>query len=233
MKTQITALSAVALLALTACGDDGGDTGSDDTETQDRIAALETQVDELAQALEESESTDAESANGPEDEEPEGQEGGSVWEDSDADDDESEPTGGEPAEIGEAAPIDQWLTGEPVGTLTLDEIERNYTNPACAEWGDDPESGEFVALHFSVEADPGAEEAAIILEDDFYLVDDDSNMLRQEIHTASAWSCSIEAGVLESAPPGTISSGVVLLDTTLESGTLVYDGGETDVRWEF
>lgn len=231
MRTPIAITSAALLLALTACGE----ADNEDTAAQDRIDDLETQVAELEDQLASSEA-DAETEPAQDDAEEddadqEDENDDSVWEDSD--DGEAEPTGGESAEVGEAAPIDGWMTGEPLGTLTLEQIERNFTNPECQEWGDTPESGEFVALHFTLEAASDAADQVTIFEDDFYLVDDDSNMLRNEIHTASAWSCAIDSGSLESAPPGTTTSGVVLLDTTLEAGTLVYDGGDTDVRWDF
>lgn len=56
-----------------------------------------------------------------------GTDGESVWEDSD---DEAEPTGGKSADIGEPADIDQWITDEPVGTLTMENIERDFMDPA-------------------------------------------------------------------------------------------------------
>ncbi len=235
--TRFTALAGVGFLALAGCGDNGDATADETTEDtssvdqeriaeleeqlaerdeadQERISDLESQIIDLEEALEASEEQLQ-----PEQDEGEG-EGTS----------DPESSSGETVELGEAASIDEWFTGEHAGYLTLEEIERGYQNPECERWGDTPESGEFVALHFTLEA---GDDQVSMWEDDFYLVDDDGNLMRNEIHTSEAWGCSMYAGVLESAPAGTTASGVVLLDTTLDSGTLVYDGGETEVRWDF
>jgi hypothetical protein len=232
MRTLFALTGILALLGVTACGDDGEGEDAEDTNSanQERIEELEEQIAEREEAEQErigdleSQIVDLEEALAASEEEPEPEE------------DEAEDAGGsdsvtgETVELGEAAPIDEWLTGQHAGYLTLEEIERNYYNPECEEWGDTPASGEFVALHFSLEAE---DDEVSVWEDDFFLIDEDGNMLRNEVHTTEAWSCSMYAGALESAPAGTRSSGVVLLDTTLESGTLVYDGGETDVCWDF
>ena len=106
-------------------------------------------------------------------------------------------------------------------------------HPECEEWGDTPESGEFVALHLTVDVSDEVGESVYVWEDDFYLVDAGDTMHRNALHTATAWSCSFSAGTIETAQPGTNVSGVVLLDTTIKSGTLGFDGGGSDVRWEF
>jgi hypothetical protein len=235
MRTLFAVTSIAALLGVTACGGGEEETTEDTSSAdQDRIEELEAQLAQQDEAEQErvneleSQIADLEEALAASETEPESEP--DEDEDEDEDTSESDSPRGETAEIGEAAPIDEWLTGVHAGNLTLEEIERNYQNPECEEWGDSPVSGEFVALHLTLEA---ADDEVFIFEDDFYLIDDDGNMTRNEIHTSEAWGCSLYAEYLESAPAGTTSSGVVLLDTTLDSGTLVYDGGETDVRWVF
>lgn len=223
MKKKIAALAAGGLVVLAGCAAEPEQQDSDYVqELESEVADLESQVRDLQAQLQEQEQQDEQA------------EEGDILED----DIEEEPGNGDLTALGESVEVMHW-SGGPLGHITLNEIEHNYTDPACEddEWVDPPESGEFVALHLTLEAADEMVEGWdewIILEDDFYLIDVDSNLVRDDLHTFGAWDCAYESGdQLENPPAGTTTSGVVLLDTALDQGTLVFAGGEQDVRWDF
>lgn len=125
-----------------------------------------------------------------------------------------------------------------MGTMTLHEIERPVSPEECADeyWGaDEPQHGEFVALHITLDAAPEVSDVFSVTESDFYIIDENDTMLRNEIISYEAWVCADRLGILQSARPGTNTSGIVMLDTDVPEGsaTLVYDNFDTEVRWDF
>ncbi|GAA3280029.1 hypothetical protein [Nesterenkonia halobia] len=140
------------------------------------------------------------------------------------------------AEFGEAVDVDQGPftnEGDYMGTLTLNGVERGFTDAECAEWDYTTQNGEFVALDITINADEEAGEEFSVTESDFYVVDEKDTMLRDELHSYEAWACADDVGALQAAQPGTNTSGLVMLDFPEGlSGTLVYSGGVHEVRWE-
>lgn len=140
------------------------------------------------------------------------------------------------SDYGEAIEISGWGEGidyEPAGTLTLNSLEIMPGSPACDELEYAPLNGHFLALDLSVDAYSEAYEDVWVSEYDFYLVDDQGTIYRDEAQSFEAFGCASELGMLEEVPPGTNHTGLIMLDTHLTEGALVYQGYEGDIHWEF
>lgn len=146
------------------------------------------------------------------------------------------------ADVGEEVEVFDHMYSEAsdgsMGTLTLHEIERPINPQQCLDelgYADEPQHGDFVALHITLDAAPEVSDVFSVTESDFYIIDENDTMLRNEIISYEAWVCADRLGTLQSAQPGTNTSGIVMLDTDVAEGsaTLVYDNFDTEIRWEF
>lgn len=146
------------------------------------------------------------------------------------------------AEIGETVEVyDSFYSGAPdgsMGTITLEGIERPVDPAQCPDGLgglEEPQQGEFVALHMALDADPAVGDVLSVSESDFYIVDENDTMLRDEIVSYEAWVCADRLGSLQAAQPGTNTSGIVMLDTDVSegAGTLVFQGLDTEITWQF
>lgn len=242
MKHKITSLTAVSLLALTACGtedtpdddpapqeqeEQAADTTDEDSGSDERVDELE---EELASVEDENETLEAQVEELRAELEEANQEDDEVA----ADDDDAEtPSADGTLEVGESARITDWgegLDSEEVATLTMNDIELGYSNPECR---DAPVNDHYIALNLTVEADEDAYDDVAVTQFSFYLVDDENTIHRDEAQTMEAYSCASTAGSIEWVPPGTNHTGYILLDTDLTEGTIVYEGVGEDLRWEF
>lgn len=143
-----------------------------------------------------------------------------------------EGSGDDVTPMGEPVPVTDWWSGTEVGTITVDSITADFQ---CPQGGDvwEPESGAFIALDMTVEASSDAEESIYIEGYDFYVLDSDNQVTDSGLDSPATYDCVPDADLLDDARPGTISSGYVLLDVNVGSGTVVYEGGDEEIRWEF
>ncbi|MDZ5076792.1 hypothetical protein [Nesterenkonia sp. HG001] len=136
------------------------------------------------------------------------------------------------AELGETLDVDQGPfvdEGDYVGTLTLNDITRDFQGEGCEE----PTNGEFVALDITIDAHEDVSDVFSVSEGDFYVIDENDTMLRNEIVSYEGWLCADRNGSLQYAQPGTNTTGLVVLDMPAgQTGTLVYAGGVHDIRWD-
>lgn len=134
--------------------------------------------------------------------------------------------------LGEEAVITDTWSGEDIGTITVDEITADFQ---CTQGNEvwEPESGAFIALDATVEVDSSADENLSINGWDFYVLDEDNSLIDVGIGSPAEYACVPSAETLDTVRPGTTSSGYILLDVAIGSGTVVYEGGGENIHWEF
>jgi len=136
--------------------------------------------------------------------------------------------------------------GDTASILSLDEatlvdftINSITVDPKCtAPRADKPENGHFVVLDVDVETQPGMEE---VLYNEFAMnpyffkaIDKNGKTSNADLGTSASYSCLKDGEVL----PGEIgdaetASGKVVLDTDVESGTLVFEFDDLGWEWEY
>ncbi|WP_261624048.1 DUF4190 domain-containing protein [Nesterenkonia marinintestina] len=144
---------------------------------------------------------------------------------------ETEPEGGV-TPLGEPVALTDWWSGSEIGTMTVESITPDFQ---CTQGSDvwQPESGAFLGVDLTVEASSEAEDSIHIEGYDFYVLDDDDQVTDAGLGSPAEYDCVPSGDLLDAARPGTSSSGLLLLDLDQDSGTLVYEGGDDEVRWEF
>jgi hypothetical protein len=136
--------------------------------------------------------------------------------------------------------------GDTASILSLDEetlvdftINSITVDPKCtAPRADKAENGHFLVLDVDVETQPGMEE---VLYGEFAMnpyffkaIDKDGKTSNADFGTSASYSCLKDGEEL----PGLIgdaetASGKVILDTDVESGTLVFEMDELGWEWEY
>lgn len=141
-------------------------------------------------------------------------------------------------EVGQLAGI-----GDPDGEMavefTMTDLEVGFE--CTSEWADEPANGQFIAMTFEVETFPALSESSYF--DSFYMSEYDFTLFseegqRENDSTGNAYMCLDEGDRLPSdMGPGEKATGVLVLDTALDSGSIVYstytDDGEGAWEWSF
>ena len=136
-------------------------------------------------------------------------------------------TSGQEYDLGEAAPVIDRHTGSEDGAVTVEEIS---PGTACEQdTTHQPESGSFLRVDVALEA--GSNELAINNQD-FTIINDNGEVV-DTMNTTATTSCRSNDDRPGNAPAGATSSGHVLIDTDVESGTLIYNSSSSDARWQF
>lgn len=135
-------------------------------------------------------------------------------------------------EIGEPAGILDLDTEESVVEFTLTEVEQNYQ--CTSTIADAPANGQYIALHFDVETMPGLTDSFSITDWEITLFDTEG--MRENDSSGNAMWCADASQTLPtSMGPGQRASGVVVLDTALDTGVIVYEPmfSLTPLGWEW
>lgn len=138
-------------------------------------------------------------------------------------------------EVGDTAVI-QSLAGETLAEFTVTSIT---VDPKCtAPRAEEAENGHFLVLDVDVETQPGMEE---VLYGEFQMnpyffkmIDEEGKTTNAEFSTSPGYSCFPEGDVLpQLIGDAETASGKVVLDTDVETGTLVFEFDELGWEWEY
>lgn len=194
-------------------------TGAAISAFDEEVQESDRDFEEIQEAYE-SEAADAE----PEDEE-------AIEED---DDEVAVEEGDSTFELGETAAIADSSTGDELYTITMNEITPDFQ--CTRDMGSLPieaESGAFLGVDLSISAADDADGSFSVEDWDFYVVDSNGEITDFSFQGLDAYMCLANTDELQEVRPGTNSTGKIVFDTAVESGTLVYDGGPSEIQWEF
>lgn len=138
-------------------------------------------------------------------------------------------------EVGDTAVI-QSSAEETLVEFTVNSIT---ADPKCtAPRADEPENGHFLVLDVDVETQQGMED---VLYNEFQLnpysfkmIDEKGKTTNADFNTGPAYSCFPDSDQLpDQIGDAETASGKVVLDTDVESGTLVFEMDELGWEWEY
>ncbi|UJH70385.1 hypothetical protein [Ornithinimicrobium sp. INDO-MA30-4] len=226
----MTALAATALV-LSACSEDAPEvTAATETVTieapaPEEAASTTVAPEPAAESTEEPEPTTEEAAESEDD----------------FGDSETSARGNLIKEVGQVAGIYDVDTDESIVNFKLLEVEKGVD--CTSGFSDAPANGQFVAFTFEVETFPALAEDiepfyGSFAMNSFYLTAfSDDGVLQNDID-GNSWTCLDPADELPSEiGPGQKATGKVVIDTSLQSGVLVYTptsfGNAAGWEWEF
>jgi hypothetical protein len=138
-------------------------------------------------------------------------------------------------EVGDTAVI-QSLAEDTLAEFTVNSIT---LDPKCtAPRADEPENGHFLVLDVDVETQQGMEETLYgefqMNPYFFKMIDEDGKTDNAEFSTGPAYECFPEDDMLpQMIGDAERASGKVVLDTDVESGTLVFEFDQLGWEWEY
>lgn len=146
-------------------------------------------------------------------------------------------------ELGEPATILDAATGDLLFSLTVSEIEVRDDCPGS--FARAPENGQYVVVHIvaafplsaadhiPVDAENG--EVLMFLGPGMFSIVDDSGVVHETLETDAAWTCfETHERAAYTIAPGEEVAGMVVLDSPVPSGTLVYRPvGNEGWQWAF
>lgn len=136
-------------------------------------------------------------------------------------------------DLGETVAIVESGTDEDLYTITMNAITPDFQCTYEHSQFIEADSGAFLGIDLSISAADEAAGPMTVVHQDFYLIDSNGEITDFGWPRSDAGMCIQGTDQVQEVRPGTNSTGMIAFDSPVESGTLIYEGGPSEIRWEF